>query len=173
MMFISTRNSKTRKSKKRRGQALVEFALMLPLLMTLMAASIDFGYLLFNYVSLYNGLREASRFASVAGYSDTPQYYDCNAIRKQITDRAILAGIIPDNITVNYDNGDPSSASLGNCPVGGVGTLSGGNPMLNGYRIVIDINVSVPFLTPFFKTFAPGGMAVHLKAARTLFPHGL
>src|SRR5258706_3512507 len=48
--------------KKSRGQALVEFALVLPILLLLLFGTIDFGWIMFNYVSLYNVLREGIRY---------------------------------------------------------------------------------------------------------------
>ncbi len=47
------------------GQALVEFALVLPLFVLLVVALIDFSRLLFTYASLVNGARELARTASV------------------------------------------------------------------------------------------------------------
>ncbi len=155
-------------SRKTRGQALVEFALVLPMLLLLLTASIDFGWMMFNYVSLYNGLREGIRYGSVAGYSDPGQFYQCNAIRDQIITRAILSGVQRSNIIVEYDNGDPNSPPLGSCLVDSTGNVI----LQNGYRVLINIDVTVPFLTPFMKTFATGGMEIKLTAARTIFPTG-
>src|SRR5258707_9643989 len=149
-MLAKLRNATRTKvtSRKTRGQALVEFALVLPMLLLLLTASIEFGWMMFNYVSLYNGLREGIRYASVGGYTDPPQFYQCNAIRDQIITRAILSGIRRTDITVQYDNGDINSP-IGSCLVDDTGTVA----LQNGYRVIINIDVTVPFLTPFMKTF--------------------
>lgn len=48
-----------------RGQSFVELALVLGLLLMLLAAVVEFGLLLNQYVSLVEGSREAARFGSV------------------------------------------------------------------------------------------------------------
>src|SRR5918996_4598444 len=48
----------------RRGQALVEFALVLPILMLLVVLAIDFGRVFFTSVSLNNASRVAANYAA-------------------------------------------------------------------------------------------------------------
>jgi len=47
------------------GQALVEFALVVPLFLLLVVVVIDFSRLLFTYVSLTHGARELARVAAI------------------------------------------------------------------------------------------------------------
>ena len=56
-----------RRIKKARGQSLVEFALVLPLLMILVFGIIDFGMGLRSYISLTTATREGARFAAIGG----------------------------------------------------------------------------------------------------------
>jgi Flp pilus assembly protein TadG len=49
----------------RRGQALVETALVLPILLLILTGIMQFGILLSGQVALVNGVREAARFGSV------------------------------------------------------------------------------------------------------------
>jgi Flp pilus assembly protein TadG len=49
-----------------RAQALIEFAIVVPVFLLLMLALIDFGRLLFTYISLANGAREMARIAAVS-----------------------------------------------------------------------------------------------------------
>ena len=56
-----------RRIKQNRGQSLVEFALVLPLLMILVFGIIDFGMGLRSYISLTNATREGARFAAIGG----------------------------------------------------------------------------------------------------------
>jgi Flp pilus assembly protein TadG len=51
--------------KSRRGQSLVETALVLPILLLLVTGMIQFGILLGGQNALVNGVREAARFGSV------------------------------------------------------------------------------------------------------------
>ena len=58
-------------NKRGRAQALVEFAIVVPLFLLLLFALIDFSRLLFTYVSLSNGTREMARVAAVTtGWSN-------------------------------------------------------------------------------------------------------
>lgn len=54
---------KLRKSEK--GQAMVEFALVLPILLLLLCGIIDFGWLYFNQLLLNNAAREGARYAAI------------------------------------------------------------------------------------------------------------
>ena len=55
-----------RAPRAQRGQALLEFAIVVPLFVLLLFALIDFSRLLFTYVSLVNGARELSRTAAIS-----------------------------------------------------------------------------------------------------------
>jgi Flp pilus assembly protein TadG len=55
-----------RQNRSGRGQALVEFALVLPIFAIMLFGIIDLGRFVFTANSLNNGAREAARFASVA-----------------------------------------------------------------------------------------------------------
>jgi len=48
-----------------RGQALVEFAIVLPLLAVLLVMAIDFGRVFFTYIALENAAREAAAYGAV------------------------------------------------------------------------------------------------------------
>ena len=50
---------------KKRGQSLVEFALVLPILLLLVFAIIDFGWLLGNQLLATYGCREGARYGAV------------------------------------------------------------------------------------------------------------
>jgi Flp pilus assembly protein TadG len=60
-----------RASGRRCAQALVEFALVLPLFLLLVLGVIDFSRLLFTYISLTNGARELARAAALPRSSST------------------------------------------------------------------------------------------------------
>jgi Flp pilus assembly protein TadG len=54
-----------------RGQALVEMALVLPLLLLILTGILQFGVLLSGQVALVNGVREAARYGSVLQTAST------------------------------------------------------------------------------------------------------
>ena len=45
------------------GQALVEFALVIPVLMLILLACIDFGRIMFSYIQINNAAREGAAYA--------------------------------------------------------------------------------------------------------------
>ena len=51
--------------KKENGQAMVEFALVLPFLILILCGILDFGWLFFNQLSVQNACREGARVACV------------------------------------------------------------------------------------------------------------
>lgn len=64
---------KQKKKRKESGQAIVEFALVLPLFLLLVMGIIDFGWLFYNYTTFENSARNAARIACVE-YEDVGGY---------------------------------------------------------------------------------------------------
>jgi len=52
-----------------RGQSLVEMAILLPILLILLSGLIEFGFMLNEYLTLQDGVRNAARFASDSDYA--------------------------------------------------------------------------------------------------------
>lgn len=69
--------------KKEKGQSMVEFALILPILLLLLCGIIDFGWIFGNQLMANNAAREAARYSAI-------HYYDSNTDN----DQAIAAGIV-------------------------------------------------------------------------------
>ena len=61
---------KRKRQKKESGQAMVEFALLLPVLLLILCGILDFGWLFFNQLSLDNACREGARYACVNSLVD-------------------------------------------------------------------------------------------------------
>lgn len=97
--------------KKENGQALVEFAIVLPLLLLLICGIIDFGWLFYNQLSLENCAREAVRYGAVnAGNSE------CVAMTKQkIQDVAVDS--IKESLTVSVVFSSPQTPCDGDITV--------------------------------------------------------
>lgn len=75
--------AKQQKTQRRKGQAMVEFALVFPIFLLLVMGVIELGHLIFIYSSVYVSSREAARYGAAAGYtsSGTPYYQDCAGMR--------------------------------------------------------------------------------------------
>ena len=92
------------------GQAMVEFALILPIFLLILCGIIDFGWLFYNQLSLNNVCREGARYAVV----NTADNADTQAIINHIENSAIHVfandGV---EITVTYSSpGEPTSGDI-------------------------------------------------------------
>lgn len=76
----------------RRGNNLVEFAMVLPLLLTMFLGIFDFGWILHQQIALDNATREGARRGAV-GASDT-------AILDRVQEM-VSFGVDPDQITIS------------------------------------------------------------------------
>jgi Flp pilus assembly protein TadG len=112
-MFMNG-NHKSKKLIGSRAQAIVEFAITLPILLALLVGILEVGRMLFIYSSVTNASREASRYASTIGRDDSGYYaYKyCEGIREKANKSAFLISL--SSITINYDTG-PGTASIGIC----------------------------------------------------------
>ncbi len=66
--------------RRKRGQGLVEFTIMAPILLVILSGLFEFGFLLNEYIDVLDGAREAARFAADNNpfnddYSDRLDYY--------------------------------------------------------------------------------------------------
>jgi hypothetical protein len=64
--FVSTHGARAHSAPRERGQALVEFALIVPILVLILIAIFQFAYVLETQIGLTNALREAARRAAAA-----------------------------------------------------------------------------------------------------------
>ena len=85
-----------------RGQALVELALLLPVLMLLVVGSIEFGRAFFLKNMAINAAREGARKAAVL----TP--WDVNAIRTVVRN-AVTSSSVKEPIQIDPDPGPPTT----------------------------------------------------------------
>lgn len=100
-----------RSPQKSKGQATVEFALVLPLLLLVVYGLIEVGRAVFIYSSVTNASREASRYGSAYGFipGETPpvhgRYQDCAGMRNAARRAGILLSLTDENIEIEYDTG--------------------------------------------------------------------
>ncbi|MCJ7435450.1 MAG: pilus assembly protein, partial [Anaerolineales bacterium] len=119
-------------AKKTKAQGLVEFALILTLLLTLLYGILETGRLMFIYASTVTAARQATRYGSATGNSPNgmPYYQDCAGIRAAAQQVGFLAPFADADIFITYDNGPDTLDLVGwSCPVGGFtgGTAATGN----------------------------------------------
>src|SRR5512135_3039955 len=77
------------------AQGMVEFALVLPILLLVIFAVFAFGHLFFTYSSVVSASREAARWGSASGVSESlrPRYSDCDSIRAAAVRVGTFAGV--------------------------------------------------------------------------------
>lgn len=102
-----------------RGQSLVEFALVLPVLLIIVFGIIDFAMGMRSYVALANATREGARFAAVGAVFGTQA--DCGVTSATVVGRVCAAaeGLAKSRITVdtNPANVYPNGMAPGNSVV--------------------------------------------------------
>src|SRR5512143_3462477 len=98
------RTSKVKRKSK--AQAMVEFALALPILLMVMYGLIESARLIFMYASVVSAARQAVRYGSVTGDngSGTPYYNDCDGIRGAAKRLGFLQSYSDADIQISYDN---------------------------------------------------------------------
>ena len=99
-----------KKYRREEGQAMVEFALILPIFLLILCGIIDFGWLFYNQLSLNNACREGARYAVV----HTAENADTTAIINHIenTTTTVFANDGVD-ISVTYTSpADPTSGDI-------------------------------------------------------------
>ena len=93
----------------KRGQSLVEFGLLLPILVLLVLGTIDFGRVYFAYVSVTNGARNGADYAA----SHCSLSCDEDGIRNAVVaDTSDLPNTSPTNPSVSAATGTDSQGRL-------------------------------------------------------------
>lgn len=149
------------------GQALVEFALLLPILLLLVLGVIEFGRIFLLYTEASNAAREAARYGVAAGDSPNSiaRFLDCAEIRQAALDTTVLSDFTPieDNIEIAYDKPFGNSTKI-------VGFCDDGlaeNDIQQGYRIVVTVTATFEPILPILPipqfNFSPSSRRTILK----------
>src|ERR1044072_5481410 len=94
--------------KKNLAQAMVEFAIVLPLLLLLLYGLLETGRLLFIYSTIVTASRQAVRYGSATGDGINPgvaRYRDCTGIRVAANRVDYLNAFSEYNVSISWDNG--------------------------------------------------------------------
>lgn len=91
--------------KKEKGQAMVEFALVLPILLLFIGGLIDFGWIFYNQLSANNASREAARYVAIHYYFDNMNTTTATTKATEIINDYInVVDLAVDNITPEDDD---------------------------------------------------------------------
>ena len=106
-------------AKSQRAQAMVEFAIALPILLMVLIGIFEVGRMVFVYSSVTNASRNASRFASAVGLTlalDNTNYYHkyvyCDGIKDVAADSAYLVPASSLTVTISYDDGNGNTLAV-------------------------------------------------------------
>ena len=119
------------------GQAIVEFAIALPILMALLVGILEVGRMIFIYSAVTNASREAVRYASAVGLDDSGSYnkYNyCSGIQEMARRSAYFT---PLTVNISYDKG-PGTASYNTCD----GTVDSGVVVSSGDRVLVTVTAN-------------------------------
>lgn len=107
MDFRPHSNIKREFNKPQVAQAMLEFALALPILLILVLGLMETGRLLFIYASTVSAAREAARYGSAVGRNadNIPFFEDCEGIRAAARNVAFINEFTDENIIITYDGG--------------------------------------------------------------------
>lgn len=167
----------SRSRKRTLAQAMVEFALALPILLMVIYGMLEAGRLLFIYSSVISATRNAVRYGSADGTSPNgmPYYQDCAGITAAANQLAFIAPF--SNISVTYDAGLSYPAGAPQ-PISGPPAISlstqcsniGSWPtFLSGYRVDVQVQaqyspiIAIQNLIPSFQP-----LTITSQTSRTL-----
>ena len=108
------------------GQAMVEFALILPIFLLILCGIIDFGWLFYNQLSLNKACREGARYAVV----NTAEGNGTQAIINHI-ENATTTVFANDGVRVDVEYTTPSDPTAGDVTVSMEADISFFTPVLS------------------------------------------
>lgn len=155
--------------KKNVAQAMVEFAIVLPILLLLLYGVLEVGRLLFMYSTIVTASRQASRYGATtgAGTGGAPRYQDCAGIREAANRVDYLSAFdhLGADVDIVYDSGDPdTSDDFDECDV--MPSDNGVNPgSANTTRIIVTVRGQFTPLVPLIPLPA---RTITAESARTI-----
>ena len=159
-----------RRKKKTTAQAMVEFALALPVLLLVIYGLIESGRLLFIYASVVTAARNAARYGSATGNnaSGTPYYQDCTGITAAANNVAFINKF--SSINISYDAGLDSGGNPILFTGGQAGNAScsqdaSPSDVQNGWRINVSVSTQYAPIVPLVP-FGP--FTITSMSSRTL-----
>ena len=137
--MYSEKRPTQKRSRRERGQALLEFAFVVPIFLVLVLGIVDFGWALKSWITVTNAAREGARFGAV-GWADGSYPTDCNATD---TDDITVVGRTCTAVTSNLDNVESVAVTYEER-----NGIAGVEPPQTGDSIVVSIAYSYDFITP-------------------------
>ncbi|MGH2428506.1 MAG: TadE/TadG family type IV pilus assembly protein [Candidatus Limnocylindria bacterium] len=140
---ISPNAMEQRRSRRRRGQALVELAILLPVLLLLLVLAIDFGRVFFTYIGVGNAAREGAAYAAMNPGDD-------------VGTRTQAEAEIGDPVITVEPTCDPSCTS------------STGMDASGHHTVTVTVTTTFDFLTPLMNGLSGGGLQISQSATAVI-----
>lgn len=162
--------SKTLAPRKNKAQAMVEFAIALPILLMLLYGILEAGRLLFLYSTIVTASRQAVRYGSATGVGTGGvfRYQDCAGIRA-IANKADFLNAFDDSDIYLYHDTGPNTAVTPYCTGPSDPNFS---PSTNDFRLIVEIKGDffpiVPRLVPFIERSQANNNPITAESARTI-----
>jgi hypothetical protein len=144
-------NGLLNKSKRCKGQGMVELALVLPLFLLLLYGIFEIGRLVFMYSAVLNASRDAARYAGAADAvrandaSYLEYYKDCEGIRTRAQKVSAFVNLSATNaITVSYDSGPGTGLIETSCDA----LRSSGRTLALGDRVIVTVTAIFSPIVP-------------------------
>jgi Flp pilus assembly protein TadG len=182
----ATQKNKSRMPKTK-GQALVEFSLILPLLLLILLGIIDYGRILLIYANVSSSIRDAARNAELLGAdaNGIPTYASCDTIYANalnvlllpltnnnvhilyyetgdVTDEAILAAY---KIDIEKADTNPELADFDCDNDATVAKVS--DNLTTGDLMVVTVSAQIDFITPILSNMFPS-ITINFRAQRSV-----
>ena len=150
-MFLSRRSAGLwKRSRNEDGSNVVEGALVLPLILSLLCGLMDFSGFLYTRMALQNGVSQATRFAITRN--------TLSSFSREDSIKSILRENTP-RLTINDQD-----ISFSHQLPGGTSWLNGSGPPESIERLVVTYHWRV--MTPIMERFfPPGGVAIRVESA--------
>ncbi|MBV8552355.1 MAG: pilus assembly protein [Acidobacteriaceae bacterium] len=147
----------------KQGQALVEMALLIPLLFLLIICAVNFGGLLYDWVTVAGAARAGAQYAALGassvGSPSSATLSQVKAIVQQETSSLPNASSSNPTVTVcENNNGTVTALGGGSCPNGV--TAPPADPEPSSY-VTLAIDVTYTF-TPFYSKFSFPALSIGL-----------
>ena len=123
-----------------RAQAMVEFAIALPVLLVMLVGIMEVGRMLIMYALVSNASRDAVRYASAVGLDNSGNYDKfiyCDGIKTAARSAAYFVSLT--TISISYDTG-PGGTSRGVCDA--TGGEDGDVTASSGDRVTVTVSAT-------------------------------
>jgi Flp pilus assembly protein TadG len=138
-----------RRVRSERGAELIELAIVLPILLLVFVAIIDFGLVMQRFLTLNNAAREGARIAVLPGYSQTDvQTRVTQYVREGIGDNTASPTAVLTTVTIDPDG-------------------PGGKPGFSAAQVTVTMTHSYLFLGPVSGLFGGGSFSSITLTARS------